>query len=339
MQWGVQKGERSHSAATGPRGRVSRRFAPRRTGGSLIAAGALILPLTACGYTQSVSPVYPTYVEQLPFTAERPVARELRYTYQQRTDLGGKEGTPIGTADPVTKQLLRQGEEIPLVSATPAPNQDWGDHYTELANQAQDRGDTDSALMYRELAVSQAETQIAMNRIAGAGTMFNTYMSVMSSLGAVGLALFESGADRVAAWTEFNTRAIGDEAPEGSILHLDFVHIVHGRRFRGTSRMEFFVTALLDDGRGNTYRSDRSVELYTYKPDSPPDFLPADALPLEIPIGTPQPEESLSGIGDDPFLRMMAILARSAVANLYTQVNVRERGGRMTGGPANQGRP
>ncbi len=75
--------------------------------------------LAGCGITQSISPVYPTYVEALPFRAEQPIARELRYTYLDRWDLGGEEGVPTGSADDVTKAALQRGETIALLSARP----------------------------------------------------------------------------------------------------------------------------------------------------------------------------------------------------------------------------
>ncbi len=131
--------------------------------------------------------------------------------------------------------------------------------------------------MYRELAVSQAETQLAMNQISAAGNMLSTYVSVMSALAVAGQALMDRDAARLANWTATSTGAIGDEAPEGSILHLDFIQVLQGERFGTTSRVEFFATAILDDGNGTVFRSDRSYELFTYNPDDPPEDLPSDA--------------------------------------------------------------
>ena len=297
--------------------------------GPLVSAllGLAFIPLFAgCGLTQVLSPTYTGYVEGLPFRAERPIARELRYTYQQRTDLGGKEGEPIGSADDITKETLERGEPIALLSAQPAQVENWGDHYSGLANAAQARGDNGSALMYRELAVSQAETQVAMNRISSAGNMFSTYVSVMQSLGAVGQALLEADAARLANWTATSTGAVGDEAPEGSLLHLDFLRVVHGERYGITSRMEYFATALFDDGKGNVYRSDRSFELFTYKPDQPPEDLPSDAVRLLKPPGGPDRHEYLGNVGKDALLSLHAILANAAVENLYTQLALAESG-------------
>lgn len=278
--------------------------------------------LSGCGYTQSTSANFPRHLEKLEFTADRPIARELRYTYQRRIDLGGEEGDPIGSADPVTRQAFARGEPVPLLTATPPNAEDWGDHYSAMADAAQDRGDTEGALMYRELAVSRAETQAAVNQISTAGNMLETYASVMSGLGAVGQAWFDSDAAKVAEWTGRTSGAIGAAAPEGSILHLDFLHVVHGERFQGTSQQEFFVTAVLDDGAGTIWRADRVVELYTYKPDDAPAFVPPDAVALRIPIGTPQPEELLSDLGGDPYVRLNAIMGRAAVASLYAQMGL-----------------
>lgn len=286
------------------------------------------VPLFAgCGITQAISPAYTSYVEELPFRAERPIARELRYTYQQRNDLGGKEGEPAGSADDITKEALKRGEPIALLSVQPGQAENWGDHYSGLANVAQARGDNGSALMYRELAVSQAETQVAMNRISAAGNMFSTYVSVIQALGALGQALINADAARVANWAATSTGAVGDEAPEGSILHLDFLKVLHAVSWGVTSRWEFFATAYLDDGSGNVYRSDRSFNLFTYKPAKPPEDLPSDAVPLLKPPGGSDRHESLGEVGKDALLSLHAILANAAIANLYKQLSLADSRG------------
>ena len=157
----------------------------------VVVAGVICVSLTlftGCGVTQAISPIYSEYVDELPFHADVPIARELRYTYQQRNDLGGKEGEPAGSADDITKETLKRGEPIALLSAQPAQAENWGDHYSGLANVAQARGDNGSALMYRELAVSQAETQMCMNRISSAGTMLITYVRHVHARVALGQA-------------------------------------------------------------------------------------------------------------------------------------------------------
>lgn len=300
---------------------MSRFHAPQRLRTLSLSVGTICILLAGCSYALTVDPDYHQNLDYLTFRVDRPLARQLRYTYQTRTDLGGEEGTPIGSADATTAALLRRGESLPLVSVAPANGGDWGAHYGRLAEDARDRGDTEGALMYRELAVAQAETQAAMNQVTAAGHMLATYQSVVSALAAVGQAMHDSDAASVADWVADETGAVGPTAPEGSLLHLDFLHVTHGDRFNTSdARVELFVTALLDDGRGNVYRSDRNAHVFIYKEGKPPEYVPADVVPVAMRLDDPALSGPLEGVPENLYLRMQAILARSAIANLNDQI-------------------
>lgn len=280
---------------------------------AVVPVAALALALaTGCNLTQSASPVYADFCELVPYRCDEPLARELRYTYTSSSDIKAGPDGFVSVADDTTMAEYRTTNDIALLTSEPKLSA----AYAERADAASAAGDTQGALVYRDVALSAAEVEVAMSQIDQAANMISSYASAMSALGALAPVLAHSSATMVTGWVTANTGAIGASAPEGSVLHVNINKLAKATAFTTTSRIEFEVTAVLDDGRGNLLRAERGFALFTYEPDAPPSDLPANAA---VVLG-PTADAKLTGFESHTFEGYLTILANAAVAELDRQL-------------------
>lgn len=261
-----------------------------------------ILALPGCGhFSQSASSNLGPMIEQFPFQTSRAMARELRYTYTDLTILDGKPGRPRFTADEVT----------------------W-------ANPSPDR--TPTAILAAAAQTLAQQSDTSSQRVAGLATQGKkgVILANVLTLGVVPYVALEQ-VDKAWArktthllgeWIRSNTGAIGDLAPEGSQLQLDFVYILTGRSFQGASRVDILVLGKLADGRGRRFQSNQAFQVYTHD-EKPGADIPTDAIRIQPGLVPPAKQELVKSLAaDNGYNTHLAFAACAAMADLYRHATV-----------------
>lgn len=276
---------------------------------------ALFLLPGCSGLTQSLSPNYPELLAKVPFKADRPIAREIRYIYFSVTEINENPGKPIVATnlDPAGGTAASPARIAP----PPTPGTKWSEVTSEQARQASKKGEHKWAADLHGVATAQAETEIAMdNMVNGVNTAFNIYFATAQAFQAAAQAFQDSGGQKLHDWAVEKTGAIGNAAPPGSVLYLDIKDITHITRFDMDSKWDSVVTATLVDGKGRIIASSQGLELHTHsgkdtKP--PPGFVMLEKLPQEKSAQFPS-------VNSIPYGFLKATLINGAVADLYKRL-------------------
>ena len=189
---------------------------------------------------RSVSTNFPSLLEKLPYQTNKPLAREIRYTYASALDLLGKKKPK----DPFVVSNEKEGYERQTTTGT-----DWNRYLNQQAK-SMDQSNRDFLDKYESgMSPETMESHLAMNRSiqTSIGTL-QAYLSIMGGLSALAVNWANKEAMALASWTETTTKCIGDEAPEGSVLHLEVMWLVKGRSFKFHSENDIWVIATLETG-------------------------------------------------------------------------------------------
>lgn len=255
--------------------------------------------LSGCaGFTSSGSANVAPMLEQFPFRASQPMARELRYTYTDIQIINGKPGRPSYAADAKT-----------LAAASPDRGP-AGILAVAARVLVQDNAfATDGAQLQ-----GGVRTTAGVDHVVGALTFgIAPYIGMHQFVEAV----TQKTAHALGLWVHDGIGAVGAQTPDGSQLQLDFVSIWSVRGTQGESRFDSVVLAKLVDGSGRTFVSNRAIQIYVHG-DPPKTPLPPDAVRLQRSFLPPEKVDLAKGLegGRD---RGFAVLASAAVADLYRQ--------------------
>jgi hypothetical protein len=258
--------------------------------------------LSGCaGFTSSGSANVAPMLEQFPFRASQPLARELRYTYTDIQIINGKPGRPSYAADAKT-----------LAAASPdrGPGAILAIAARVLAQE--NAFATDGARLQAGVTTTGAGDHLAGALTFGIAPYIGMHQFVE--------AMTQKTAHALGLWVHDGTAAVGTQAPEGSQLQLDFVSIWSVRGQQGESRFDSVVLGKLVDGSGRTFVSNRAMQIYVHS-EPPKTPLPPDAVRLQRGFLPPEKVDLAKGLegGRD---RGFAVLASAAVAELYRQAGI-----------------
>ena len=265
-------------------------------------------------------------VNTLPFRAQRPIAREVRYTFVSATVLSGDPGAPIVAVDSVTRAQLPRGRQVVSLAAQGAPQQSsgtkWSDIYGQRAAEAQRAGRTADFQRFTALSQANLQTEVAMSQmVTGASGVFAIYAGATQALRAVGQAIIDGSAVAMRDWITTNTGAIGPEAPEGSVLNLQLFAILTGRKFKREILMEYVAVATLDDGRGRTLQSTQGWQLWGHKATGSALQVPSDATRYDKANVVPSDKKPLlKPVESKAWAPHVLLAANAAVADLYSRL-------------------
>ena len=280
--------------------------------------------LSGCGgVTFVASPNMGSMMQQFPFRAQQPIARQLRYSYIDVSVIDGKQGEPRLSADPATRA---QGSNAPppaavFASATSGPTLRYSDELSRQADEMARKGVAPRRVgEVREHAVAQAQAEVSLERAQANLSAAYAVAGLLQSLEQTVQHWADTSADLLGNWIETNTNVIGRQAPEGSVLQLDFFQAFTGRSFNLETRKDILVHATLRDGHGRTFQSRQAVQLYTFSKDRGAE-VPADAFAFEPGWASPAKQPLLKElVADSPYTAHLAITASAALADLYRQL-------------------
>jgi len=268
---------------------------------------------------QYVSDSYPGMIEQLPFHAPAPIAREVRYTFYLQTILNGKVQDPAFATNESSAGSMQHA--LPSIALPgPTSGKAMSDVYERKQADARADGNRVMEQHYASMSYSALQSEIATGRLNAQIGLMTTSLNALAT---IGQALRDESARTLANWTTQTTGAVAPTAPPGSVLHLAFFEFVYSSRFALESRCELIVTATLETpGSDGPIQSAATVELFTYKKNNPeaannkPGYVPfAGALAVTgrwkisdkkldvVPLGVP-----------------LAIVANSTMTALYAQL-------------------
>ena len=226
----------------------------------------------------SASTNFPALIKKLPNEVDRPLAREIRYTYGSALELQGKKKK---TKDPFVVTNEEDGYERKTTTGT-----EWNDFLNYQA-ESLDQSHKDFLDKYEEqLSVEAMEGYMAINRsVQTSIAALQTYLAVMGALSSLAVAWAEKDASSLVSWTETTTKCIGNEAPEGSVLHLEVMWLVKGQSFKFHSENDLWVIATLETGDGRWITSQQTMQMWVdtkKKKVSPENRVPLhDSIPDE----------------------------------------------------------
>ncbi len=316
---------------------------PRRTSrdrGLAYAAGLILLTATTTGclnINAYVSSDFARYVEEVPLNADRPIARELRFVFadgNRISGLGGSTRFLVTTNESSGETLQSRGlryihERYPGIEAkhfqsTSALQEQVFLQTRDLAapgRAALDKSSAGESLSAREQGA--AATFEASARLDQAVGLMNASLAATQALDALVKAWHASDGHALASWVRSHTGAIGDSAPEGSVLYVDFVRVLSAQSFTTSSNTDFVVSARLERPGRKTLHAVRGMEYSVSTGEPPPasqlagltDYRAAKAPLLERP--------AMQSIKNITYAFEHATLANAAIADLYRQLGLR----------------
>ncbi len=291
-----------------------------RSGAGLLLAALFV---SGCGsITQLGSSNLGPMLEQFPFQASQPIARELRYSYMSRVMLDGKEHKRITAADDVTRA---QGSLVPAAVLTSAitPSTRTSDAISRQAREAEKRGaDGESVASMHGQAAAAAGTEAALGRAQAGVGLGVAYTNFLAALASSGQWLTDSQAARLGEWVRRDTGSIGAAAPRGSVLQVNFIYVSAGKSYGIDSVTDLLVHATLLDGRGRTLESRQGFQLFTFMGKSSME-IPSGSIAVAPGLVAPGERHHMKDFASDPFSPQLAVAASSALADLYRQVGAR----------------
>ena len=280
--------------------------------------GGMIIP-GCSGITQYVSEEYPKMIEEAPFRADYPIAREIRYTLYDNTVMNGKSGKPLIATNEVDTSAGKSVSSTPINIPGPSSGTRWSEIYAQKASDARSSGRHDDANFYNRQSKALLETEMAMDgMVNNVSAMFAVYSGTIQVLAAVAQAWHEDTAMALAEWAVDTTRCVADSAPRGSVLHIEAFKVLYGKSWHVDSEIDFIVKATLEDGKGGVIRSVRNARLLTYgerkdKADAEKGFAP-HSYDLYAPPKFP------AWMKNHAWAYQYAVLINSAIADLYARI-------------------
>jgi len=279
----------------------------------------LIIPAFCPGQIKlTVSPNFLDLLEKVPYVTEKAIAKEIRYIYASAKDLEDKKKPE--------EPFVVTNEEKEYQPQT-TPGTEWND-LLESQAQAIDRSHQDFMDKYEDqLTLTEMEGYMAMNQsVQTSIAALQTYLSVMGALSSLAVAWAEKDAGRLVDWTQEKTKCIGQEAKEGSILHLEIMWLVKGRSFKFHSESDIRVTATLETGDGRWITSKQMLQMWvdTKKVTVSPD----NSIPYHENLTDEDKDDLDPLIKKSGILTLQAILINAAVEDLDMRLKALEEIGR-----------
>ena len=284
----------------------------------IVVVLVLLFPGTGYGaLKRSVSENFPALLEKLPYEAERPFAREIRYIYASALELKGKAKDPfVVTNEP-------EGYE-----KRTTPRTDWSSILDQQAfdQQAQSMDQSNRAFLDKyddRMSVEETESYLAMNRsVQTSIAALQTYFAVMDGLAAFARASAHKEANSLVSWTESTTKCIGDEAPEGSILHLEIMWLTKGQSFKLHSASDISVIATLETGDGRMISSYQIMQKWI---DTKKTIVSPEGALLMYETIPEEKKKLLSPLLEKHgILPLEAVLINAAIEDLYLRLEALE---------------
>lgn len=254
------------------------------------------------------SPNTQTFVDNLPFVADYPIAREIRYTYGSVLELKRKEFDPyiVTNEDSDYFEVSEQGISGQVLNSQYQAFRDQGRSWIDK------NADKWSASELRGYTSFQNKMENTMSAV-------HSYYAIMGALASLGNALIKKEAQSLTDWAASVTRCIGSEAPEGSILHLNMIRLTKGERFKFHSSNDFIVTVTLERGDGTILVNTQVMQLW--RNTKKRIVAPESAIPyFERTIS----EEKLNLISkplvQNNFTHRFALLINTGIKELYTSL-------------------
>jgi len=300
----------------------------------LLGSAVTVAAGSGCSIHAYVSENHAAIAQQVPFRSERPLAREIKFVVADGnivSGVGGNTSFLVSTNLESKEELNRHGidyirqnyqgiEAKHFVSASALTEQVL---YQESNLAAKGRAAHakqagGQALTLNEAAATQ--TLGLSKSIDQSVALMNVSIATADALRGWAKVEHEKDARALIDWVTRNTGAVGESAPEGSVLYLDFVRVLEGKSFQFASESDLIVTATLEQPGREAIRSRRAIQLSIYSGGAPsPEQIEAKAVYKEIasPLAK-QPEMK-------PMTKVLygvdfAALANSAIVDLYEQL-------------------
>jgi len=260
-----------------------------------------------------VTPNYPEMLVEIPFRADYPIARELKYTIFE--DLYPKLDPTVLTNDPEGADSLKNGKgkfNYYNALSTGTSGITWSAHYSQQAAQASKSGDHGMAAFYSRSSATMAEVEAMEAEFEADMALRGAVLSALIIIEAALDADYQKATNTVHDWIVATTNSVGESAPEGSVLNLIFVNTVRVyKSFSAQHRITIKATAVLVDGSGNVLGCSRRMEQYGVNDDESleklkikdredrPDIIPKELI--DAPAVEAVYENSLNEEGSLPY--------------------------------------
>ncbi len=151
----------------------------------VIVIACISASIAGCAVNRAVSPKFTKLVEDMPFKADHPIAREIGITYSFIQELDGKMCNPAicsNEKNQSTKQ--KKSTDTPWYNMPqPTSTTKWSEIYNQKATDARFRGNFGDARFYSQSAANSLEVEIAMeNMVNNVNTAFATYSATVEAL-------------------------------------------------------------------------------------------------------------------------------------------------------------
>lgn len=281
--------------------------------------------LTGCGVKGYFSENYVPMIAELPFRAQYPLARQIKYVYAEGNLIDNKPffliATNITDKSEIDARAFQNISHIyPAITKEDLYNTKTASGQLHLydpefykkyeqTEKRIERGDNvplHERAQTRELAISLDNSIVLMN----------AYMSTVHSLAIIGKAMHESDARKMINWLEKTTGCIGPSAPEGTTLHIDFIHVVQGKSFHLSSENDIIVSAMLEKADGTFINANCSIRMKVLSGTSPDADL-TGFVPKNMALIPDEKVPILKTIQYNLYGYQFAVLANSAIADIY----------------------
>ncbi|MEM7234146.1 MAG: hypothetical protein AAF517_18355 [Planctomycetota bacterium] len=269
---------------------------------------------SGCTLNGLVSKNYVSMLEQRSFQAPHPIARELNYVVVANSNIDGHLGNALVTSTYPKGADVAQHFTAPSTVQVTVPTSQAAEQSYAAAEEASRRGDHRGAADHLSVGIANEESSLAMQRTMSTSIgALNIYMGTMSALSGLANMWHQQTGQQLSAHLQTQTGCIGEEAPEGTVLHLYVSELTHGKSFTLTSRSEIVVRAVLEDANGEKRAVDRAVEFRMNF--DPPEERKGDYV-KQTPETRPRIESDIID-PTNPWIAELTTVAIAAVEGLY----------------------
>jgi hypothetical protein len=247
--------------------------------------------------------------------APRPLAREIHYTLVHKVEVSGAPNATLAYADRQTQQQVYSGTfSVPKPSRSGSEVlQGRADEARAAATRSSDaasrQAHRDRAVVYSRTSEAALRTEMATGQVMAAAGVLDASVGLLSAMGSAAAGYMQNLVAQHVQRVQESTGAVGPDAPSGTVLYLQF-HIRTEGEFWGHVT-SVLVSATLDRGPGQVFRSDRQLSFKFVRPKPPEGTPPPSGFPVPF-TGQPVPVNDLA-------FDTMVPMAQSAIAELYLQ--------------------
>jgi len=285
--------------------------------------------LTGCGAKAYFSENYVPMIAELPFRAQYPLARQTKYVYAEGNVIDNKPFFLIATnitdkSEIDTRAFQNISHIYPAITKEDLyntktasgqlhlPEPEFYEKYKQDVKKIE-RGE------YVPLPPTKHSRELAIS-LDNSIIMMNTYVSTVHSLAIIGKAMHEDDARKMINWLEKTTGCIGPSAPEGTTLHIDFIHVVQGKSSHLSSENDIIVSAMLEKADGTFINANRSIRMKVLSGQTSPDADLTGFVPKNMTLIPDEKVPILKTIQYNLYGYQFAVLANSAVADIYSKI-------------------